>query len=85
MAQKIIFIKNLTLGVQFFFIILNKNMDKNNLNNKNEQQSNNENGFLTLKEALEYLRKRKEEWGDNLVAWIEERNNRFFVCFNLWD
>lgn len=73
------------MGVQFFFIILNKNMDKNNLNNKNEQQSNNENGFLTLKEALEYLRKRKEEWGDNLVAWIEERNNRFFVCFNLWD
>ena len=31
-----------------------------------------EDGFLTQQEASEYVRKRKEWWGSNLVSWVEE-------------
>ena len=44
-----------------------------------------EDGFLTQEEASEYVRKRKELWGSNLVGWVEEKDGKFFPCFNLWD
>jgi hypothetical protein len=46
--------------------------------------SNAVNGFLTQKECSEYVRKRKEWLGSNLVGWTEERDGRFFPCF-IWD
>jgi len=47
--------------------------------------SNAVNGFLTQEECSEYVRKRKEWWGSNLVGWTEKRDGRFFPCFNVWD
>ena len=47
--------------------------------------SNPDNGFYTQQEASEYVRKRKEWWGSNLVGWVEEKDGRFFPCFNVWD
>ena len=47
--------------------------------------SNSDDGFLTQQEASEYVRKRKEWWGSNLVGWVEEKDGKFFPCFNVWD
>ena len=47
--------------------------------------SNPDDGFLTQHEASEYVRKRKEWWGSNLVGLVEEKDGRFFPCFNVWD
>ncbi len=60
------------------------------LQNKPLQQtdiigSNPDDGYLTLSEASEYINRRKEWWGSNLIGWVEERNGRFFPCFNVWD
>lgn len=46
---------------------------------------NPDDGFLTQQEASEYVRKRKELWGSNLVGWVEEKDGKFFPCFNVWD
>jgi hypothetical protein len=47
--------------------------------------SNPDNVFVTQHEADEYVRKRKEWWGSNLVGWVEEKDGRFFPCFNVGD
>lgn len=47
--------------------------------------SNPDDGFLTQQEASEYVRKRKEWRGSNLVGWVEEKDGKFFPCFNVWD
>ena len=47
--------------------------------------SNPDDGFLTRQEASEYVRKRKEWWGSNLIGWVEEKDGKFFPCFNVWD
>jgi hypothetical protein len=47
--------------------------------------SNPDDGFITQQEASEYEKKRKEWWGSNLVGWVEEKDGRFFPCFNVWD
>lgn len=54
-------------------------------NLSNISDSNPDDGFLTQVEASDYVRKRKEWWGSNLVGWVEERNGRYFPCFNFWD
>lgn len=45
---------------------------------------NEENGFLTIEEVNNYIRYRKS-FSSNLIAWIEEKDGRFFACFNVFD
>ena len=47
--------------------------------------SNPDDGFLTQQEATEYVRTREEWWGSNLIGWVEEKDGKFFPCFNVWD
>ena len=42
-------------------------------------------GYSTRESALEYVNKRKSDWGDNLIGWVEEREGKWFPCFNVWD
>lgn len=44
-----------------------------------------ENGYLTKESATQHLAQRCEQWGSNLVGWVEEKNGRFFACFNVFD
>ena len=51
----------------------------------NEKESNAQNGFVTADEAVDYVNAKKEWWGSNLVGWVEERDGRWYPCFNVWD
>jgi len=44
-----------------------------------------DNGFPNETEAILYMDARKRWWGPNLVGWVEERDGRWYPCFNLWD
>lgn len=41
--------------------------------------------FFNREDALAYVKKRNEDWGDNLIGWVEEREGKWFPCFNVWD
>ena len=64
---------------------LSNEAQKTALNKDAVSGSNPDDGFLTQQEASEYVRKRKEWWGSNLVGWVEEKDGRFYPCFNVWD
>lgn len=43
-------------------------------------------GFDTLEIAREYIRLKTKWWGSNLVVLgIEEKNNKFYPAFNVFD
>ncbi len=50
-----------------------------------ETDDNPENGFSKKEDCASHIEKEKTSWGSNLIGWIEEKNNRFYPCFNIYD
>ena len=46
---------------------------------------NPENGFSKREDCVSHITKEKLSWGSNLKGWVEEKNNRFYPCFNIYD
>lgn len=50
-----------------------------------EVEGNREDGFVNKEDAIEYVEKEKTSWGSNLIGWIEEKNNRYYPYFNIYE
>jgi len=50
-----------------------------------ETDNNPENGFSKREDCVSHITKEKLSWGSNLKGWVEEKNNRFYPCFNIYD
>jgi len=63
-----------------------KNQDLNNFNIFRNKFGNGDNGFETLEIAKEFSILKRKWWGSNLVfLGIEEKENRFYPTFNVFD
>jgi hypothetical protein len=63
-----------------------KNQDLNNFNSFRNKHGNGDDGFETLEIASEFANLKRKWWGSNLVfLGIEEKNNRFYPTFNVFD
>jgi len=49
------------------------------------KRNSTEDGFKLRVCCSEYVTQRKNDWGSNLVGWIDEKDGKYFACFNVWD
>lgn len=64
----------------------NKCEKLNNFNKFRNANGNGDNGFETKELASEFSKLKRDWWGANLVVLgVEEKNDRFYPMFNVFD